>query len=140
MLYVHKRYIVSGFLYHLSTQQVLLNQMKNGHNGEKSLWTIPMGYGDKEDPTLVFRDLVKKTYKIELPEDSISSVYNYIDKESGLEHFVCYGIIPDTSKIPANDDMVFLWSNFKKVYKLNFLPQIKHDITIAQRVINASPR
>ncbi len=47
-----------------------------------------MGHGQSKDPTLVFRDLVKKTYKIELSEDSIFSVYNYIDKESGSEHFV----------------------------------------------------
>lgn len=137
---MHKSYIVSGFLYHLSTQQVLLNQMKNGENGEKSLWTIPMGHGKSKNPTLVFKDLVKKTYKIDLSEDSIFSVYNYIDKESGSEHFVCYGIISDIDKIPESQNMTLLWTNFKKVYKLNFLPQIKHDITIAQRVINASPK
>lgn len=114
--------------------------MKNGENGDKNFWTIPIAHGKAKDPTLVFKDLVKKTYKIELTEDSIFSVYNYIDKESGLDHYVCYGIISDTAKLPANQDMEFLWSNFKKVYKLNFLPQIKHDITIAQRVINASPR
>mgnify|MGYP001564319494 CR=1 FL=1 len=77
---------------------------------------------------------------VNLPEDSIFSVYDYIDKIDRKTHLVFYGLIPQIKEFKETKEGQLSWFQFKRAFKLKFPDQVKHDIIIAQRVINAHSR
>lgn len=133
-------YHISGFLFHLKTQQILLHEIKNHNGKDNSVWTILTGEGRKKDPKIEFKQLAKKMLGVNLPEDSIFSVYDYIDKIDRKTHLVFYGLIPQIKEFKETKERQLSWFQFKKAFKLKFADQVKHDIIIAQRVINAHSR
>lgn len=132
---MHTRYTISGSLYHLPTQQILLNTSKQ--ENDQIVWTIVEGKGVKSDAQSAFKELIKDRYGIELHDQDIYSVYDYVDKISNLTHYVFYGLVNNIESIKGKDNFGFSWFTFKKAYKLKFKEQVHHDIIITQRVINA---
>jgi hypothetical protein len=56
------------------------------------------------------------------------------------DHYISYAKIGRLEKFPETKEAVFAWFNFKQVQKLNLSEQTKHDIMVAQRVIDSATR
>ena len=132
---MQKRYTLSGVLYHLPSQQILLHQVKS--DKDKSLWTVVEGEGEDADVSKMFKELIIKNYRISLEDKDIYSVYDYISKQTNKIHYVYYGLINNINLVKAENNELLSWFTFKKANKLKFLEQVHHDIIITQRVINA---
>ncbi len=136
---MHKVFYASGFLYHSPTQQILLQQslIPNSSN----LWSL---IGEKNYPgktaQVTFQRTIHKLLKIKLVLASIESVYNYFHQESNTDNSVMYAHIQDIRIYPSGKLTSFAWFTFKQIHKLPMSEQIRQDITVAQRVIDAKTR
>ena len=70
----------------------------------------------------------------------IFPVYKYFHEEMKVDHHISYARIGKLEKFPPTKTTIFAWFNFKQVQKLNLSSQTKHDIMVAQRVIDSATR
>lgn len=135
---MHKSFYASGFLYYLPSQQILLQQ----DNTLTSFWSL---FGQKgqnnENPIRVFQRAILQQLHIKLALKAIYPVYDYFKKEIGKNYYVFYAQVDLKKKeFHAKKDSVTEWFTFKQTTKLSFPDQIKQDIIVAERVINAKAR
>ena len=134
---MHKDFYASGFLYNLSSQQILLQQLNSSPH-----WLIFKG--EKEDsttPTEVFQRVIFQELHIKLQPDSILPVYDYFHKELKKTHYIVYAEISTPNlKLKPKEGQILEWFKFKQIYKLPLKEQTRQDITVGQRVIDAMAR
>lgn len=133
---MHKYFYASGFIYHLESQQILLQQ------DNTFSWSL---FGQKgksgQNPITVFQKAIFTKLGIKLALKSIIPVYDYFSKEEGGNHYVFYAQVKLKKKkfhMPKNSSAE--WFTFKQITKLSFSGQIKQDIIVAERVIKAKAR
>ena len=137
---VHKPFYVSGFLYHLRTQQILLHQPNLGNNSP-SIWAMPGGAGiGEEDPQKSFQRVIYQLLNLRLDEKCIYPVYDYFNDALNTIHYVFYAKVKTTKNLSLPDNGVLSWFSFKQITKLPFSEQAKQDIIVSQRVIQAQAR
>jgi len=137
---VHKPFYVSGFLYHLRTQQVLLHQPNLGNNSP-SIWTMPGGAGiGEEDPQKSFQRIIYQLLNLRLDEKHIHPVYDYFNDTLNTIHYVFYAKVKTMKNLSLPDNGTLSWFSFKQITKLPFSEQAKQDIIVSQRVIQAQAR
>jgi ADP-ribose pyrophosphatase YjhB (NUDIX family) len=133
---MHKTFYASGFLFHLPTQQILLQQLPD------SSWSLFGGEKeDSSDPEEAFQEIIHEHLRIKLPTDTIHLIYDYIHPSLNRKHVIFYAEIEeaqDTFKLKK--DQAVGWFTFKQLYKLPLTAQTKHDITVGQRVVDALAR
>lgn len=136
---MHKDFYASGFLYHPRSQQILLQQQKPKETAPS--WSLLGGKNLKnETAEQAFMRIVTKILHLNPSKTKVHLVYTYFHTEMHTENHVSYARINKLEKYPSIKGIVFGWFNFKQATKLNISEQTKQDITIAQRVINASIR
>jgi len=137
---VHRPFYVSGFLYHLKTQQVLLLQ-SDQNNGSSSIWGMPGGAGiGEEDPQKTFQRIIYQLLNLQLNEKRIYPVYDYFNDALNTIHYVFYAKVKTTNNLSMPDNGTFSWLTFKQISKLPLSEQTKQDIIVSQRVIQAQAR
>lgn len=134
---MHKVFYASGFLFHLPTQQILLQL-----NGSSVYWSLFGGEKkNSHNPKAVFQSVVYEHLHIKLLQQAIHSVYDYMHPLLGKNHFIFYAEIAQArSKFKLKKDHSVKWFTFRQLYKLPLTEQTKHDITIGQRVVDALAR
>ena len=137
---MHKPFHVSGFLYHLRTQQVLLHQ-PNLNNNSPSIWTMPRGAGiGEEDPQKSFQRIIYQLLGLHLSEKYIHPVYDYFNNTLNTIHYVFYAQVKTMNNLLMPDKDTLFWFTFKQTTKLPLSEQTKQDIIVSQRVIQAQAR
>lgn len=137
---VRKTFYVSGFLYHLRTQQILLHQ-PNLNSNSSSLWTMLGGAGrEGEEPQEVFKRVIYQLLNVRLDEKRIHSVYDYLNDTLNTIHYVFYTQVKTMNNLLMPDKGTLSWFTFKQTTKLPFSEQTKQDIIVSQRVIQAQAR
>jgi hypothetical protein len=132
---VHKPIYASGFLYHSASQQILLQQFKNGDLTKLVLFRGQTTNGEK--PQEVFQQSVEKELGIKIPASSIHPVYDYTNDKLG-EQFIFYidvgEIMPEAYKSKNTTE----WLLLSKIGKYDMSEQTRHDIIVGERVIRAT--
>jgi ADP-ribose pyrophosphatase YjhB (NUDIX family) len=135
---MHKDFYASGFLYHLRTQQILLQQPSAENESEWTMFSCWVNSNETAEDA--FKRLIHDILKLELKEKAISPVYKYFDERIKKDHHITYARITKLEKFPSNSNTIFCWFNFKQIQKLNISPQTKHNLIVAQRVIDSALR
>ena len=137
---MHKDFYASGFLFHLPTQQILLQQPKKV-SGNSMPWSLFGGKSKpKEDEKTAFKRIINKTLKLKLKPNSIQPIYSYFNKEMGRENLLLYAQVGAAKKFSSKNGTTFGWFTFKQVLKLQIDEQTKHDIVVGQRVVASKAR
>lgn len=137
---VQKSFYVSGFLYHLRTQKILLYQ-PNLDKGASSIWTMLGGAGiGEEDPQKAFNRVIYQLLNLRIDEKHLHPVYDYFNSNLNADHFVFYARVRSINNLSMPDKDTFSWFNFKQISKLPLSEQSRQDIIVSQRVIQAQAR
>ena len=135
---MHKKFYASGFLYHPTTRQILLQQQKETQD-TKTIWLLVGGISkSRETPQAAFKRLVQKLLRTKLSLKAIESVYFY--KDIDTDHYILYAETKKMKKSSPKNQPEFAWFTFKQVLKLQVDAQTKHDIVVSQRVIDSKTR
>ncbi len=136
---MHKRFYASGFLFNLPSQQILLQQTTPISPTSSSPWQLfSAPYSENEEPNEAFKKLIFDLLGIKI--ENIQPIYSYIDDNTKVQQTIMYGELETLHDFPAKDGLTFAWFSFKDVLKLQAAKQIKHDIVVGQRVIDAIRR
>lgn len=114
---VSKNCYFGGFLYHVDSQQILLQQ--NSSDPELK-WTLLENFNKKNYP------------------EAILPVYDYVLK--GEKHVISYAEVTDLKDFPVIKNLSFKWFTLKEISKLPLSRQTKQDIIIGRRVIDSQMR
>jgi hypothetical protein len=131
---VHKPIYASGFLYHSSSQQILLQQFKNGDITKLVLFRGVTTNGDS--PQEVFRRSVEKELGIKIPASSVHPVYDYTNDKLG-EQFIFYVNVGEVTPKVYKSKSSTGWLSISKISKYVMSEQTRHDIIVGERVIRA---
>lgn len=135
---MHKDFYASGFLYHLPSGQILLQQSTLGSS---SLWSL---FGEqglyKENAEVTFQRVIYNLLRVKLSLDTIYPIYTYFYKDIHKDHAVFYAEVEDRQLSSSSNTIKCSWFTSKQILKLNLLEQTRQDITVGQRVINARMR
>jgi len=136
---MHKDFYASGFLYHLPTQQILLQHTASKPDGISL--TLFSGKGRKgESAEVTFQRVLFELLQMAIPMKAIHQIYDY-PREYGNNHFIQYA---EVVAVPSNASFLKKglagWYDLKKLSKIKLAEQIRQDIIVGQRVINAVER
>ena len=131
---MHKPFYASGFLYHSPSQQILLQQFKNGNDVKLVLFRGSSSNG--ETPQAVFQKCVEKALGTSIPASSIHPVYDYVHDKLG-EHFIFYVEIANVSPKAYAAKNTSEWCPLAKLSKYPMSEQTRHDIIVGERVIRS---
>ncbi len=134
---MHKKFYASGFIYHEPTGQILLQKPQLSESA--SSWTmIGAFYEEPNKPEDAFVRAVKELLEIQI--DKPHFVYTYFDDKQNTDRHIFYAIVNMKNEYPPKNDQLFQWFTFKEIIKIQASTQIKHDIIVGQRVIEAQLR
>ena len=130
---MYKYYFTSGFLYHPSSEQILLEKVTENNQTELVLFRGKSSKGNSHKK--VFQLAVEKSLQITIPLSSIKEVYDYI--HNTLEkRFIFYVEFKDEIPVSQNTKNSG-WFQLTKLSKYPMSEQTQHDIIVGQRVIRA---
>ena len=132
---MHKTLYASGFIYHLPTEQILLQKLQS----IVSPWILfEQIYIEHEQPETIFKDNILKLLCIKI--DTVYPIYSYINETTKNNRSLFYATTEDLQEFLPKDNYMFRWFSFKEVLKIQTTEQTKHDIVVGQRVIEATER
>ena len=132
-------FYVSGFLYSLKTNQILL--LQSYQEGKDCLCSILGGDSiDEEESVAAFQRIINKSLDINLKAKDIYPVYDYFHKTRNKLNYVFYAEVKSTKKFNDLERGRPSWLTFSETLKLSFTPQTKQDVIVGERVINAKLR
>ncbi|MGH7245396.1 MAG: hypothetical protein ACREGI_00495 [Candidatus Levyibacteriota bacterium] len=136
---MHKTFCASGFLFHLPSQQILLQQHLPSPSYHGSSWFLFGGkHTEKDQPEEIFQKIVEDLLDIKV--SAVQPIYSYVHEETGENHVIVYAKLKKMQNFPAKKGVQFAWFSFRDVLKLQVDEQTKHDIVVGQRVIEAAGR
>ncbi|OGG12498.1 hypothetical protein A2875_04465 [Candidatus Gottesmanbacteria bacterium RIFCSPHIGHO2_01_FULL_46_14] len=131
---MHKRLLVSGFLYHAKTEQILLHQIAPH-------WSMFGGISQNgESAQEVFTRIMQELINVKLQAKHIYPVYDYFSESAHKVHYIFYAEIKSMPTFPMESASILSWFTFKQTIKLAVREETKHDIIISERVIKAQAR
>lgn len=133
---MHKTLYASGFLYHLDSQQILLQQDTSSQNLSSQWLLFEKAYTEKAIPETIFKNIISEILHIKI--DNVYSVYSY--ENENTNQCVFYSELASLQDFPSKNGLLFKWFSFRDVRGLQLTEQTKHDIVVGQRVIEASGR
>lgn len=138
---MQKQFLVSGFLYHVKTEQILLHQRTSPSTITSSPhWSMFGGLSQNgEDAQAAFARIMFELINVRPPASHIYPVYDYFFHAASTIHYVFYAEVKTMPLFPLGSDIVS-WFTFKQIAKLSVGDQTKHDIIISERVIHAQAR
>lgn len=133
---MHKTFYASGFLYHLPSQQILLQKINSNNLATFDLFS---GRNQANESSMdVFARVLMQIIGLEIKPKLIKPVYDYYSHELSADHFILY--VDIKSKPIFSQESVSSrceWINIKQLTKIKIPAQSRHDIIIGQRVIRA---
>jgi ADP-ribose pyrophosphatase YjhB (NUDIX family) len=137
---MHKKLYASGFLYHIPSQQILLQHKKADSNTQRT-WSL-FGGDMSADELLheAFQRIIHQILAISLHKETISAIYEYYNTELEKDQVLVYAEVAEMKEFPSDNSGEYVWVKLKDIYKLPMPVQMKHDITVGRRVIDAKQR
>lgn len=106
-----------------------------------SLWSTLGGDSiEGEDAQLAFQRIINKKLNLNIKVKNIYPIYDYFHSVRNRANYVFYAEVGKTKTFNASKKGIFSWFTFKETLKLPFTTQIKQDIVVGERVINAKWR
>lgn len=133
-------YHVSGFLYNLKTQKILLLQAQQETSPRPIHSTIGKEVSKSEEAHIAFQKIINELLGINLNKKNIYAIYDYFHEELGKDNFVFYAETKSSPKFENIDGKDAVWIAFDEMSKLLFTPHTKQDIIVGERVIKAKRR
>lgn len=135
---MHKDFYASGFLYHPSSEQILLQQ-NSALSPTSSPWVLFGGiYLADDSPEVLFKDTIFKLLDIKIRV--VLPVYSYCNEKNDKDQYIGYATVRSRHNFSSRNGLTFSWFSFKDVLKLPMTKQMQHDIVVGQRVIEAASR
>lgn len=135
---MHKNFYASGFLYHPSSQQILLQQ-NSSISPMSTSWLLFGGfYLEDEKPEALFKDIIFKL--LDIKTRVVYPIYSYFSDNTRESQYIVYSHLSKLHNFSSKNGLTFAWFSFKDVLKLKITEQTKHDIVVGQRVIDAAKR
>ncbi|MDO8618614.1 MAG: NUDIX domain-containing protein [Candidatus Daviesbacteria bacterium] len=135
-----KPFYVSGFLYHLKTQQILLLQSQQAEN-EKINWSMFGGEGKEgEEAHITFQRIVRDFLNLELKTKHIYPIYDYFHEALDKVNYVFYAEVGKKINLDQLNNPALSWVSFGETLKLFFSAHTKQDLVVGQRVIHLKER
>ena len=140
---MHKDFYASGFLYHLPTEQILLQQRLSSNNGSpQQPWIL---FGGKnhysEDTPMTFQRIIREQLHHILPTETIYPIYDYFNSELNQNYYMQYSQLEtNLPKLHVRKGYVIKWFTFNQLAKISLTEQTRQDIIVGQRVIDAAFR
>ncbi len=131
---MHKPFFASGFLYHATSQQILLQQLKKGEELKLVLFRGESS-GKHHNPQTVFQRYLESALGISFPISAIHLVYDYIDDKLG-EQFIFFAEVTGETP-PKYSRSQAEWIPLAKLSKYKLSEQTRHDIIVGERVIRS---
>lgn len=132
---MHKVNYASGFLYNPESEQILLQQHVSSSPTNWSLFENV--YDEKDSAENVFTKTIHQILRVQL--DFVYPVYSYVNELSGKNQNVFYAICHH-ALLPSRKNYHVKWFSFKELTKMQLNEQVRHDIIVGQRVIDAAGR
>ncbi len=136
---MHKDFYASGFLYHLASGQILLQQQSAVD--QSSVWSL---FGEqglyKENAEVTFQRVIYNLLHVKLSLTAIYPIYTYFYKDIHKNHAVVYAEVEEMQPFSSINTVKCSWFTLKQILKLDLSEQTRQDITVGQRVINARIR
>ncbi len=133
---MHKSFYTSGFIFHLPTQQILLQQRQLASSITSSWTLFEKEHSENKQSEDVFKNTISKLLNITL--DNVEQIYSYVQEDKN--YTLLYATVRTLEKFPPKKGYIFRWFSFKEVLKIKASEQTKHDIVVGQRVIEAVKR
>lgn len=135
---MHKDFYASGFLYHLPSNQILL-QTSTAHNSPG--WSLFGTEGvESEIAKVIFQNAIYEKLQVKLTLKKIHPVYMYFNTIMGKNNYIFYAEVKVKKDFLIPKGKLFSWFTFKQILKLPTTKQTGHDIMVSQRVIDAKER
>lgn len=135
---MHKNFYASGFIFHPTSGQILLQQISSDSPSSPSWELIGGSYQENEKPEESFKDMVSKLLDVEVKV--VRPIYSYLNDVTGEFQYIVYSKLSRFKNFSSKTGPKFEWFSFKDVLKLKIAEQTKHDIIVGQRVIEAAGR
>ena len=133
---MHNSNYASGFLYHPSTEKILLQLTPE--NRDASLWSLFSDRQTVEDQADFFQKIIFDQLRILLQLTAIVPIYDYMRPARRETHFIYYAEVErDDMKLRPKRGCTVRWFTQKEIMKLSLPPQVRHDIMIGTRVIRS---
>jgi hypothetical protein len=133
---MHKTFYASGFLYHLASQQILLQQNTSSQYFSSHWLLFEKTYTGNEIPETIFKNMISDVLRIKI--NDVHPVYAY--EHENTNKTVFYSKLDSLQDFPSKNGLLFKWFSFRDVRSLHIIEQTKHDIVVGQRVIDAELR
>lgn len=138
---VHKPIYASGFLYHPTTHQILLQQAIVLDDSVSPLDMFSGVSHDREDSRATFARVILESLHVELKDKYIFPVYDYVSNDVHHKNvFVFYGQVRKLEAFPSGHGKKYQWLTFKQMTKISLDEQAKQDLMVSERVIHAAER
>ncbi len=135
---MHKDFYAGGFLFNPYSEKILLQQLIT--NSEISSPWLLFGNNclEKDNPIEIFKETIFQLLDIKI--NKVLSIYSYTNELALGNQSILYSEIDRLRNFPNKNGLAFAWFSFKDVLKLPGTKQMKHDIVVGQRVIEAATR
>jgi hypothetical protein len=135
---MHKDFYAGGFLFNTNSEKILLQQ----HTGDPQLSSPWFLFGntcyEQDSPNEIFTKKIFELLNIKIKK--VFSIYSYTNESVLKKQSIVYSEFEKLQDFPAKNGFSFAWFSFKEVLKLQTTKQMKHDIVVGQRVIEAATR
>lgn len=133
---MHNANFASGFLYHPSTEKILLQLTPENRNS--SLWSLFSDRQPVENQSGSFQKIIFEQLRILIQPTAIVPIYDYLRAAKGEVHFIYYAEVDkEDMGLQPKRGCTVRWFTQKEITKLSLLPQERHDIMIGTRVIRS---
>ena len=133
---MHKKFYASGFLYHLPSHQILLQQDTSSQNLSSQWVLFEKAHTEKAIPETVFETIISEVLHIKI--NTVYPVYAYAYEDTNQSVF--YSELATLHDFPTKNGLLFKWFSFRELRSLHITEQTRHDIIVGQRVIEAESR
>lgn len=135
-----KTFYVSGFIYSLKTNQILLLQSGSKDEIATIVWSTLGTEGQPDESAEnAFQRTITEYLNLEVKPKHIHPIYDYFHDVLNKINYVFYAEINKTLKIES-EKHTFNWFNFSETLKLKFPLHTNQDIMVGKRVIDLKKR
>lgn len=135
---MHKDFYAGGFLFNPYSEKILLQQHITASEISSPWLLFGNNCLEQDNPIEIFKQTIFQLLNIKI--NKVLSVYSYTNELTTHKQYILYSEINKLQTFPAKNGLTFAWFSFKDVLKLQGTKQMKHDIVVGQRVIEAATR
>lgn len=135
---MHKDFYAGGFLFNPYSEKILLQQHTTDPQSSSPWFLFGNACFEQDSPNEIFTKKIFELLNIKIKD--VFSVYSYTNEFVLKKQSIVYAEFEKLQNFPSKNGYSFAWFSFKEVLKLQITKQMKHDIVVGQRVIEAATR